>query len=368
LRSRTSAAIRKGIGVRETGITSLIYRNLCWHLSYCFWEEDVRKSVYHSPEDPKIFCRNFIFTAALLFHKMIVCLMVSSTDLMRRVEINAGGKQYILTVKAEDFSATYPGMVRYTVAVMEGDRTIAVFRTNSYEYSPLVPLSAEDTARETADEWERKIRNNPQEFVLNQNPEIPKRPASPHSDLVIIQGSPRAQGNCSILAGWAVDAAHELGLPAQVIYPHDMDIRCCIGCYQCYNTGTCIFDDDMSGIIDAIRGASLLVICSPVYTNTVPGGLKLLIDRCQAYHAERVLSGGRTGQSGLIFTVAGRKGEENFTCTTRVISSFLRNLGILPMGEIRTDRMDETRDIRTIPGLEQKVREKIKENLVPRKN
>ena len=95
-------------------------------------------------------------------------------------------------------------------------------------------------------------------------------------------------GNCSILAGWAVDAAHELGRTAQVIYPHDMDIRCCIGCYQCYNTGSCVFDDDMGSIIDAIRESSLLVVCSPVYTNTVPGGLKLLIDRCQAYHAERV--------------------------------------------------------------------------------
>jgi multimeric flavodoxin WrbA len=314
------------------------------------------------------FIPNFTFTAALLFHKMIVCLMASSADLIRRVEITAGGKQYILTVNSENFSATYPGMVRYTVAVMEGDRTIAVFRTNSYEYSPLVPLSAEDVAKQSADEWERKIRNNPQEFVLNQHPEIPKCPVSAHADLVIIQGSPRAQGNCSILAGWAVDAATELGLKAQVIYPHDMDIQCCIGCYQCYNTGTCIFDDDMGGIIDAIREASLLVICSPVYTNTVPGGLKLLIDRCQAYHAERVLSGGRTGQRGLIFTVAGRKGEENFTCTTRVISSFLRNLGILPVGEILTDRMDEMRDIRTIPGLEQNVREKVKSNLFPRKN
>ena len=97
------------------------------------------------------------------------------------------------------------------------------------------------------------------------------------------------------------------------MYPHDLDIHCCIGCYQCYNTGTCVFDDDMSGIIDAIRGASLLVVCSPVYTNTVPGGLKLLIDRTQAYHAERVLFGGRTGQSGLVLRFRAQGGD-NFTC------------------------------------------------------
>ena len=74
------------------------------------------------------------------------------------------------------------------------------------------------------------------------------------TDLVIIQGSPRPDGNCGILTGWAADAAQEAGRTAQVIYPHDLDIHCCIGCYQCYNTGTCVFDDDMGSIIDAVRG------------------------------------------------------------------------------------------------------------------
>ena len=286
---------------------------------------------------------------------------------VRRVEINAGKERYILTLNAEDFSALYPGMIRYTLTVMEGERIISVFRTNSFEYSPLVPLAAETMAEQTADEWEREIRNNPLGFILNHRQQVLKRPAAPPSDLVVIQGSPRALGNCSILAGWAVDAAHELGRTAQVIYPHDMDIRCCIGCYQCYNTGSCVFDDDMGSIIDAIRESSLLVVCSPVYTNTVPGGLKLVIDRCQAYHAERVLSGGRTGQHGLIFSVAGRKGEENFACVTRVISAFLRNLDITPAEEILIDHIDSVKDIRTIAGMEETVRKKVKQYLVKNK-
>jgi len=279
---------------------------------------------------------------------------------VRSVEINAGKERYILILDSEDFSMLYPGMVRYTLTAREGERIISVFRTNSFEYSPLVPLAAQTVAGQTADEWEREIRNNPLDFILNHRKMVPKCAAAPKSDLVIIQGSPRALGNCGILAGWAVDAAHELGRTAQVIYPHDMDIHCCIGCYQCYNTGTCVFDDDMGNVIGAIREASLLVVCAPVYTNTVPGGLKLLIDRCQAYHAERALAGGRTGQNGLIFSVAGRKGEENFTCVTQVISVFFRNLGITPAGEILIDRIDSVKDIRTIAGLEDTVRKKVK--------
>jgi hypothetical protein len=92
--------------------------------------------------------------------------------------------------------------------------------------------------------------------------------------------------------------------------------------------------------------------------------LQLLIDRYQAYHAERVLSGGRTDQHGLIFSVAGRSGEENFTCVTRVISAFLRNLGITPAGEILIDRIDSVKDIRTIAGMEETVRKKVKRYLV----
>jgi multimeric flavodoxin WrbA len=283
---------------------------------------------------------------------------------IRSVEINAGKERNILILDSEDFSTLYPGMIRYTLTVKEGERIISAFRTNSFEYSPLVPLAAQIVAEQTADAWEHEIRNNPLDFIVNHRQQELARRAVPTSDLVIIQGSPRALGNCSILAGWAVEAAHDLGRTAQVIYPHDMDIRCCIGCYQCYNTGTCVFDDDMGSIIGAIREALLLVVCAPVYTNTVPGGLKLLIDRCQAYHAERILAGGRTGQKGLIFSVAGRKGEENFACVTQVISVFLRNLGIRPAGEILIDRIDSIRDIRTIHGLEDSVRKKVKHCLI----
>jgi multimeric flavodoxin WrbA len=286
---------------------------------------------------------------------------------IRSVEINAGKERYILTLNSEDFSALYPLLVRYSLTVTEGERIISVFRTNSFEYSPLVPLAAETVAEQTADAWEREICANPLDFIMNHRQQVPKLPAALPSDLVVIQGSPRASGNCSIFAGWAVDAAHELGRTAQVLYPHDMDIRCCIGCYQCYNTGSCVFDDEMGSIIGAIRESSLLVVCAPVYTNTVPAGLKLLIDRCQAYHAERVLYGGRTGQQGLIFSVAGRSGEENFTCVTRVISAFLRNLGITPAGEILIDRIDSVKDIRTIAGMEETVRKKVQHCLVMNK-
>jgi len=117
-----------------------------------------------------------------------------------------------------------------------------------------------------------------------------------------------------------------------------------------------VFDDDRESIVNAIRGAGLLIVCSPVYTNTVPAGLKLVIDRMQAYHAERTLFGGRGGQKGILFSVAGRKGGDNFTCVTQVNTSFFRNLGIEPGGQVLIDSMDAVRDIRTLPGRKDGVK------------
>ena len=77
---------------------------------------------------------------------------------LRSVDIDAGRERYVLTLDSEDFSALYPGMIRYILTLREGEHIISVFRTNSFEYSPLVPLAAETVAVQTADEWEREIR------------------------------------------------------------------------------------------------------------------------------------------------------------------------------------------------------------------
>jgi multimeric flavodoxin WrbA len=290
-------------------------------------------------------------------------LMEPVREQLKSVPARGDGTEYLLTLDREDFSAIYPRMMRYILSVREGDRIRAVFRTNTFEYSPLSPLAAETAAREKAGEWEQELATDPSGIFRNYPAEPARRPQGPVTDMVTIQGSPRPDGNCAILAGWAADAAEEAGRTAQVIYPHDLDIHCCIGCYQCYNTGTCVFDDDMAGIIDAVRGARLLIVCSPVYTNTVPGGLKLVIDRMQAYHAERTLSEGRNGQKGILFSVAGRKGGDNFTCITNVIVPFFRNLGITPAGQVLIDSTDAVKDIRLLHGRKEEVKSLVSAGL-----
>lgn len=278
---------------------------------------------------------------------------------LRTQEITTDTAMYTLTLDREDYSALYPRMVRYVLEVLTGGNRVAVFRTNTFEYSPLSPLAAESAALEKAGEWERNLKRDPATILRSFPDTIIPRSKKPAPDVVLIQGSPRPDGNCAILAGWAADAAKKRGRTVGIIYPHDLDIHCCIGCYQCYNTGTCVFDDDMTEIIAAVRGARLIIVCSPVYTNTVTAGLKLVIDRMQAYHAERTISGGRTNQQGILLSVAGRKGGDNFTCITSVVNAFFHTCGIRPAGEVLIDSVDAVRDVRKISGKREAVQQLV---------
>lgn len=295
---------------------------------------------------------------------IITSIMDGRTVRVRSEMISTPAGKFTLDIEEEDLSEIYPGLVRYTVRIVRGDEEIAVFRTNTYEYAPQIPLNARTAAEEQFASWKEHLSTHPAEFVELLPPQKPEcLPPVEAADVVVIQGSARPGGNCSIIAGWAADEAERQGKSAQVIFLHDLEIHPCIGCYWCYNTGHCTYDDDMTGVIRAIRQASLLVVCTPVYTNTVPAGLKAMMDRCQALHAWQLLSGEKRGAKGLLFSVAGRVGKENFACVVSVVDAYMRNLGIDPAEPVLFDGLDEIRDIRHIPGAEERVRSAVRASL-----
>ncbi|MEN6342937.1 MAG: flavodoxin family protein [Methanospirillum sp.] len=266
----------------------------------------------------------------------------------------------MLALYRDDLSSALPGMVRYLLLLEREGRTIVLFSTNTYEYPPLLPLDAERAARQAAADWEAAILAAPEGLVRPTGPPVPHAPVSP-GGVLVLQGSPRPDGSCAVLAGWAAEAAASVGRPVEVVFVHDLEIRPCIGCYQCYNTGDCTFDDDMTPLAFAIRAASLLVVCSPVYTNTVPAGLKAAIDRAQAIHAgdELRVYSPAARQTGVLLATAGRKGPENFDCVRSVVRAFMANLGIRSGGEVLVDDLDALRDLRGVPGLELRVRSTV---------
>jgi len=287
-------------------------------------------------------------------------------DTILEKEITAGDTAFFLLLEKEDLTRTYPGFFRYTLTVRRDNAPVAIFRTNTYEYAPGVPIRAEEVALEKAAAWERDLRDDPAGFLERNASPPPAAAVHPRTDVVIIQGSPRAGGNSGTLAGWVEEAAQEHRATYTIFYPHDLDIRECIGCYQCFNTGSCIYEDDMTGIIDAVSRCRLLVICTPVYSNAVPANLKILIDRFQAYFAAQTLMMAEPGRTrGVVLSVSGRPGQENFVCVQKELTAFFAIAGIKPAGTVFIDGVDRVRDIRELAGCRERVRKLIAENVLP---
>ena len=120
-------------------------------------------------------------------------LMEPAREQMKSVLVIGCGKEYLLALDSEDFSTLYPGMMRYVLTSQGGGRPLAVFRTNTFEYSPLSLLAARTMAQKKAAEWEQDLLTVPSGIFQNEPAEPVRRQQGPATDLVIIQGSTRPE-------------------------------------------------------------------------------------------------------------------------------------------------------------------------------
>lgn len=56
-------------------------------------------------------------------------------------------------------------------------------------------------------------------------------------------------------------------------------INYCKGCLGRVSSGECVIHDDMSGILEDMVDADVIVFASPIYFNTISGQMKTMIDR-----------------------------------------------------------------------------------------
>ncbi|MCT8337922.1 flavodoxin family protein [Methanoculleus sp. Afa-1] len=273
---------------------------------------------------------------------------------------------FTLRLILDDLGDIYPGMIRYTVEVLRGTETVYTYAINTYESAP--ERSLFDTRKAAEIVFARLAHDVASRPHLYTHPRVFTRPlpGTGTADVVILQGSPRRFGNSAKIASWCDDEAVRAGLTSRIFSLQEMDIRPCIGCYVCYDQGYCPVEDDMPPIIRALEAASIVVVCTPVYTGTVPAPLKAAIDRCQWLHAREKILGKELHARGLLVAVAGRRGADPFVCTTRVVGMFMENLGIRPADPVLIGDLDRARDVETIAGVEYSVRAALSALLEPR--
>jgi multimeric flavodoxin WrbA len=152
--------------------------------------------------------------------------------------------------------------------------------------------------------------------------------------VIAFLGSPRKDGNTSILLQEAVRGIEEGGHFVKTFNLAHMKIRPCQNCGGCDETGACIIkDDEMEVIYAALREASRIILASPIFFAGLSAQTKAMVDRCQAFWCEkyllnRPLPAGAEGRKGLFLTVGGMKTGKGIECGGASATAFFRTLSV----------------------------------------
>lgn len=97
--------------------------------------------------------------------------------------------------------------------------------------------------------------------------------------VLLINGSPRKEGNTSIALKEVSDELNREGIETETIQIGMQVIRGCLACGYCHKNGKCVIDDIVNKISEKFKEADGLVIASPVYYASANGTLISFLDR-----------------------------------------------------------------------------------------
>jgi multimeric flavodoxin WrbA len=164
--------------------------------------------------------------------------------------------------------------------------------------------------------------------------------------VLAINGSPRRDGNTSILIRTILSELEKEGIETETIQIGGKKVHGCTSCMKCFENrdGKCAIDDDLvNTCIRKMRDADGIIFGSPVYFLDVTSEMKALIDRAGfvSYANDHIFSG-KVGNA----AVAVRRAGASRTADT-MLHFFLANDMVVPglacigigrdIGDVRTD-------------------------------
>lgn len=97
--------------------------------------------------------------------------------------------------------------------------------------------------------------------------------------VLMINGSPRVDGNTAIALKEMEKAFEKNGIEVETVQIGNKAIRGCIACGTCAKKGQCVFDDAVNEVAPKFAEADGLVVASPVYYASPNGTLVSFLDR-----------------------------------------------------------------------------------------
>lgn len=97
--------------------------------------------------------------------------------------------------------------------------------------------------------------------------------------VLIINGSPHAQGNTAIALAQMQQVFEAEGVEVELVQVGHLAVRGCIGCNGCGKRGKCVFDDVVNELAPKLEAADGLVVGTPVYYASPNATLAAALDR-----------------------------------------------------------------------------------------
>ena len=92
--------------------------------------------------------------------------------------------------------------------------------------------------------------------------------------VLMINGSPHAEGNTYIALHEMEKVFAQEGIETEMIHIGNKDIRGCIACYSCAKNKKCVFDDIVNETAVKFAECDGIVVASPVVCPVVPSLLR----------------------------------------------------------------------------------------------
>ena len=97
--------------------------------------------------------------------------------------------------------------------------------------------------------------------------------------VLMINGSPRADGNTGIALKEMEQVFSQEGIEVETVQVGNQAVRGCMACGYCGKNGKCVFDDVVNELAPKFEEADGLVVASPVYYASANATLIAVLDR-----------------------------------------------------------------------------------------
>ena len=170
--------------------------------------------------------------------------------------------------------------------------------------------------------------------------------------IVILNGSPRRNGNTSALVRKFTEGAESAGHTVTEFFLDKMDIHGCKGCFGGHSSRECpcVQKDDMAQIYPAVRDCDVIVLATPLYYWNMSGQLRTAVDRLFALEeGDGNLLRGHDRESALLMAAEGNDFEDVLT----YYDHLLQHLKWKDLGHVLAGGNGDVGDIAGKPELEQ---------------